>query len=209
MQRRGRDRAVSLAALNRKLSHERRLPASRSPSPPSSASLSPRDRSPTPPRTLSDQVHIAYADDDIHLAKVLLLRLQGIEVTSDSDPRIAAVRDEDFDACFIPFGRLDDGRGEQPVPKECRTSPPNVRRADALRAKERLWETEARRFTEERCRQAALKRRQSDHQRAVSMEQDRLRLIKQKEAAAAAVDLRRRRVSHTHSLQLSILSYCR
>ncbi|KAJ7931564.1 hypothetical protein B0H13DRAFT_852298 [Mycena leptocephala] len=165
------------------------------PVPPSSASLSPRDRSPTPPRTLSDQVHIAYADDDIHLAKVLLLRLQGIEVTSDSDPRIAAVRDEDFDACFIPFGRLDDGRGEQAVPKH--VPPPNVRRADALRAKERLWETEARRFTEERCRQAALKRRQSDHQRAVSMEQDRLRLIKQKEAAAAAVDLRRRRIKPT------------
>ncbi|KAJ7047050.1 hypothetical protein C8F04DRAFT_905836, partial [Mycena alexandri] len=59
-----------------------------------------------PPPTLSDQVHIAYADDDIHLAKVLLLRLQGIEVTSDNDPRIAAVKDEDFDACFIPFGRL-------------------------------------------------------------------------------------------------------
>lgn len=198
MQRRGRDRAVSVAALARLHSEERAYtpPLARSPSSSTSASASPRSpasRSPTPPLTLSDQVHIAYAHDDIHLAKVLLLRLQGIEVTSDSDPRIAAVKDEDFDACFIPFGRLDDGRGESsctPV-----KSPPavdnrraSVRRADALRAKEQLWESEARRFTEERVRCAARKRRESDQQRFAATEQERTRLMKQKEAAAAVVD---------------------
>lgn len=211
MQRRGRDRRVSEAAkarLKDELDRKQTLTppqftASRSPSLSSSASLTPRSpasRSPTPPLTLSDQVHIAYADDDIHLAKVLLLRLQGIEVTSDSDPRIAAVKDEDFDACFIPFGRLDDGRGDQQQQSTIsKYAPPpvapDVRRAEALRAKERLWETEARRFTEERCKYAALKRRQTDHQRAMVVEQERLRLVKQKEAAAALVDLRRRRVS--------------
>ncbi|KAJ7508698.1 hypothetical protein B0H11DRAFT_1902283 [Mycena galericulata] len=204
--RRGRDTAVSEAAIARQRSEERSrtrtipLPApSRSPSPPSSASLSPR--TPTPPLTLSDQVHIAYADDDIHLAKVLLLRLQGIEVDSDDDPRIAAVRDEDFDACFIPFGRLDDGRGE-PSTSNISKAPPDphradARRADALREKERLWETEARRYAEERNRCAVLKRREFDTLRVASIEHERLRLIKQKEAAAAAVDLRRRRMQPT------------
>ncbi|KAJ7492228.1 hypothetical protein FB451DRAFT_1502065 [Mycena latifolia] len=207
MHARGRDRAVSVAAIARQRSEERTYtrtpPLARSPSPHSDASLSPRSpasRSPTPPPTLSDQVHIAYALDDIHLAKVLLLRLQGIEVTSDSDPRIAAVKDEDFDACFIPFGRLDDGRGE-PFKDNLKSTPTSSptpraharRRADALRAKEQLWEAEARRFTEERARCAVLKRRESEHLRALATEQERVRLAKQKEAAAAAVDLRRRR----------------
>ncbi|KAJ7109803.1 hypothetical protein C8R44DRAFT_934498 [Mycena epipterygia] len=223
---RGRDPRVSLAALTRQRSEERcrryspdartpPLAASRSPSPPSDASLSPRSprsRSPTPPLTLSDQVHIAYAHDDIHLAKVLLLRLQGIEVTSDSDPRIAAVKDEDFDACFIPFGRLDDGRGDlkskpPPVAMPPDTREADARRADALREKERLWETEARRFAEERSRCTALKRRQSDHLRTVSIEQERVRLIKQKEAAAAVVDLRRRKMKPTaRTLNFSLVS---
>ncbi|KAJ7610901.1 hypothetical protein FB45DRAFT_1066079 [Roridomyces roridus] len=201
MQTRGRNRAVSEAARARQASEERLRPAlthreSRSPTPP-----------PTPPLSLSlaDQVHMAYAVDDIHLARVLLLRLQGIEVTSDDDPRITAVRDEDFDACFIPFGRLlDDGRGEASSSSNLKSLPathttsavppdtrkPDVRRADALREKERLWETEARRYTEERLRCAALRRN-------ASKEEERLRLIKQKEAAAAAVDLRRRRMKPT------------
>ncbi|KAF8204281.1 hypothetical protein K438DRAFT_1964642 [Mycena galopus ATCC 62051] len=129
-----------------------------------------------------------------HLAKILLLRLQGIEVTSDSDPRIAAVRDEDFDACFVPFGPLDDGRGPHSHQISVQAAPdPEARRAEALRAKERLWESEARRFTEERCKHAALKRGQD----SASVEQDRIRLAKQKEAAAAQVDLRRRRIKPT------------
>ncbi|KAJ6601414.1 hypothetical protein DFH09DRAFT_1302694 [Mycena vulgaris] len=229
---RGRQRAVSEAARARQRSEERARPertrpehtrpehtrtrtpplTSRSPSPPSSASLSPRSpasRSPTPPLTLSDQVHIAYAHDDIHLAKVLLLRLQGIEVTSDSDPRIAAVKDEDFDACFIPFGRLDDGRGNLTNIKSIPAAAPvsDARRADALRAKERLWDSEARRYTEERARCAAMKRRQTDQVRAASLEQERVRLIKQKEAAAAAVDLRRRRMKPTaRTLNFSLIA---
>ncbi|KAK7063837.1 hypothetical protein R3P38DRAFT_2756673 [Favolaschia claudopus] len=191
MLNRGRAREVSSAAIHRLHSEERHRrrrpgpPRSRSPSSDNSPSLSPPSTSPTPPLTLSDRVHIAYADDNFHLAKILLLRLQGIEVTSDNDPRIAAVKDEDFDACFVPFGRLDD------VP--IMSQDPVVRRADALKDKERLWDTEARRFTEERCKHAAIKRRQADNM----LEQDRIRLIKQKEAAAAALDLRRRRTKPT------------
>ncbi|KAJ7090071.1 hypothetical protein C8R43DRAFT_1050565 [Mycena crocata] len=210
MHRRGRDRAVSEAAKARQRSLDRTHYSSRSPSPPSSASLSPRSpasRSPTPPLSLADRVHIAYAEDDIHLAKVLLLRLQGIEITSDSDPRIAAVTDEDFDACFIPFGRLDDGRGEpssQPKPKVVSVDP-DAHREDTLRAKEALWEAEARRFTEERARCAALKRRSADAMRAVSLEQERIRLVKQREAAAAAVDLRRRMKPTARTLNFSLV----
>ncbi|KAJ7775119.1 hypothetical protein B0H16DRAFT_1684716 [Mycena metata] len=200
MQRRGRDRQVSAIAKQR----ARHPSHSRSPSPLSSAeSLSPRSpqsREPTPPPTLSDQVHIAYADDDIHLAKVLLLRLQGIEVTSDNDPRIAAVRDEDFDACFIPFGRLDDGLGSSnyPINTSPKSATPMPSDDDArLKAKEALWESEARRFTEERNRCAALKRRQNDSYRAATLEAERVRLIRQKEAAAAVIDLRRKRMQPT------------
>ncbi|KAJ6623065.1 hypothetical protein B0H10DRAFT_2213763 [Mycena sp. CBHHK59/15] len=219
MQRRGRSRLVSDVALARAASEERIRchrpgrapprtppfdPSNRSPSPPSSASISPRSpasrRSPTPPPSLSDQVHIAYAHDDIHLAKVLLLRLQGINVTSDDDPRIAAVKDEDFDACFVPFGRLDDGRGDLSGTTTNNIKPPpdlDARRSDRLKACERIWDTEARRFSDERAKCVALKRQLDELLRAQSIEHDCLRLIKQKEAAAAVVDLRRRRMKPT------------
>jgi hypothetical protein len=50
---------------------------------------------------LEDRIHEAYALDNIHLAKVLYLKFQGIHVADDSDPRIKQVREEDF-----PFGTL-------------------------------------------------------------------------------------------------------
>ncbi|KAI6158214.1 hypothetical protein BKA82DRAFT_4414934 [Pisolithus tinctorius] len=71
----------------------------------SSASLSSDlyDSTPSPPTKLEDQVQVAYTLDDIRLAKTLLLKLKGIEVTgSDDDPRI----DEDFDVYFVPSGPL-------------------------------------------------------------------------------------------------------
>lgn len=39
----------------------------------------------------------------MHLAKVLLLRLRGIEVIGNDDRRIAQVRDEDFSSSFVPL----------------------------------------------------------------------------------------------------------
>lgn len=40
----------------------------------------------------------------MHRARVLYLKTQGIDVTSDDDPRIDQVRDEDFE--FVPGGTL-------------------------------------------------------------------------------------------------------
>ncbi|KAF7307335.1 hypothetical protein MIND_00527500 [Mycena indigotica] len=222
---RGRDRNVALSATARKASEERAIRARRysrspsptfstdrktlsrspSPSPTSSASLSPRSNSPTPPLTLSDQLHIAYAADDLHLAKVLLLRLQGIEITSDSDPRIAAVTDEDFDAHFVPY-RLDETVSipvapSKPAPQQRRQPSEDTRRRENLKDKERLWDMEMRRFAEERLRLESLKRMQLDQQR----EHDRLRSIKQKEAAAAVVDLRRRRMKPARTLNFALV----
>ena len=50
---------------------------------------------------MEDQIHEAYALDNIRLAKILCLKLQGVHVVDDSDPRIEQVREEDF-----PFGKL-------------------------------------------------------------------------------------------------------
>ena len=74
-----------------------------------------------PPPTLQDEMQEAYAAcqavcgprltasrfhrcPHIHRARILCLKTQGIEVTSDKDPRINAVRDEDF--VFVPPGAL-------------------------------------------------------------------------------------------------------
>ena len=47
---------------------------------------------------------MASALDDIHLTGVLL-HLKGTNVISDDgNTRIAAVKDEDFDFCFVPSG---------------------------------------------------------------------------------------------------------
>ena len=173
---RGRSRQVSNTALARQASEERRAQPSSipilapiplkaacppsfiqspSPSPPSSASMSPDyyDLPPSPPRSLEDQVHVAYALDDIHLAKILLLRLKGIEVTSDDDPRIAAVQDEDFDFCFVPNGRLMDETDEKAI-KEMQTKElerlEERRRFERLRICERIWDDQKRRMREER-----------------------------------------------------------
>jgi hypothetical protein len=64
------------------------------------------DSPPPPPQSIEDQLHVAYALDDIKLAKIILLKLKGITVTGDNDPLIDTVRDEDFDAYFVPAGGL-------------------------------------------------------------------------------------------------------
>lgn len=174
MLQRGRSRQVSNTALARQASEERRstqpyiltpIPVkagcppsfirSASSSPPSSASMSPDcyDLLASPPPSLEDQVHVAYALDDIHLAKILLLRLKGIEVASDDDPRIAAVQDEDFDFCFVPNGRLMDDTDEKAI-KEMQTKElerlEERRRFERLRICERIWDDQKRRLREER-----------------------------------------------------------
>ncbi|CAK5272277.1 unnamed protein product [Mycena citricolor] len=205
MQSRGRP-------LERGRSHDQtRLSAlgdtrSSSPSPSNSSPRTPASRSrshshsrpatPPPALTLCDQVHNAYAADDFHLAKVLLLRLQGIEVTSDNDPRIAAVKDEDFDVCFLPYGAPDDGRGKpsQNYSSESKlAAAAEARRAAQLKEKELLWENESRRHRDERARWTAMKRRQAAAEVMEEQEQLRLRLVKERQAAAAVLDMGRRR----------------
>ena len=109
---------------------------------------------PIPPKSIKDQMQDAYALDNMHLAKVLLLKLRGIEVTSDDDPRIAQVRDSDFDDSFIPPGGLtlcpeDEARYQESLRRE-REHQRRVRRQANLRACERLWESSVRCLREEK-----------------------------------------------------------
>ncbi|KAF4612090.1 hypothetical protein D9613_004100 [Agrocybe pediades] len=186
---RGRSRQVANSALARQASEERSMRIwppiaapvpknavaypppfivrSASPSPPSSASMSPDyyDSPPSPPRSLEDQVHVAYALDDIHLAKILLLRLKGIEVTSDDDPRIAAVQDEDFDFCFIPNGGLMNEQDEKMIREMQAREVERLeekRRQERLRHCERKWEEEKKRLREARL--AVLRKKEKKNQ---------------------------------------------
>lgn len=94
---------------------------------------------PTPPQSLEDQIHEAYALDNIHLAKILYLKLQGIHVADDSDPRIEQVREEDF-----PFGRLILDEDDERLLKEYQRSElhrrRDQRRANKLAQCERAWD---------------------------------------------------------------------
>ncbi|KAJ3756734.1 hypothetical protein EV360DRAFT_84681 [Lentinula raphanica] len=68
----------------------------------------PEERSPPPPLSLLDQLHMAYALDDLPLAKMLLLKItQNVQdITSRTDPRLDLVKPEDFDVAFLPKGGL-------------------------------------------------------------------------------------------------------
>ena len=52
---------------------------------PPELSLDYYDSPPTPPQSLEDQIHEAYALDNIRLAKILYLKLQGIHLVDDSE----------------------------------------------------------------------------------------------------------------------------
>ncbi|KAF8841948.1 hypothetical protein BDN67DRAFT_1001987, partial [Paxillus ammoniavirescens] len=114
------------------------------------------DSSPSPPRSLEDQVQVAYALDDIRLAKILLLKLKGIEVSSDTDPRIDEVRDEDFDMYFVPSGPLTledaDKQALQETQRKQREWWEESQRVQRLKACEKIWEEEKQRLHAERLR---------------------------------------------------------
>ena len=94
------------------------------------------DSPPTPPQSLEDQIHEAYALDNIHLAKILYLKLQGIYVVDDSDPRIEQVREEDF-----PFGTLAlDEEDERSLKEKERHRRRDQQRANQLAQCERAWD---------------------------------------------------------------------
>ncbi|KAI0718904.1 hypothetical protein C8T65DRAFT_637318 [Cerioporus squamosus] len=150
------------------------------------------DSPPSPPRSLQDQMHVAYALENMHLAKVLLLKLQGIEVNGDDDPRIAAVRDEDFSSSFVPEGglRLDAETEARVQEAERRAQEAQKRREreDRLRQLERIWENSQRRFKGERERITRAKEQAQREQRAAERrekERERER-VRKAEAARAA-----------------------
>lgn len=125
---------------------------SHSPSPMTSASMSPAANDSLPPSpghdaenhtpSLQDQLYIAYSLDDLHLAKIILLKLKGISVTSPNDPRIAAVQPEDFDECFLPSGGLMSGKDDWEKVEE-------MRRHEKERLNE-VWKKEEERRERER-----------------------------------------------------------
>ncbi|KAH7915718.1 hypothetical protein BJ138DRAFT_1141144 [Hygrophoropsis aurantiaca] len=143
----------------------------------SSASASPDlyESPPSPPRSLEDQVQVAYALDDIRLAKILLLKLKGIDVTSDNDPRIDEVRDEDFDVCFVPAGPLvleeADKRAVQETQRRQREMWEEKQRMDRLKACEQIWEQEKQRLQRERLR--AVRKREEE----LALEEERRQAI--------------------------------
>ncbi|EEB98983.1 hypothetical protein MPER_01411, partial [Moniliophthora perniciosa FA553] len=150
-----------------------------------------------PPLTLQDQLHVAYALDDIHLAKILLLKLKGIEVTSDSDPRIAAIKPEDFDECFIPAGGLMSAEDEEAIEEMQRAERERLRVENEQRRRreheqteqrkrrnwelhcERVWEGEKKRLREEK---EFLEKKREEERRKWE-DSEKRRRVRDKEAA--------------------------
>ena len=153
------------------------------------------DSPPSPPRSLEDQVHMAYALEDIHGAKILLLRLQGIEVTSDDDPRIDAIQDDDFDRFFMPNGGLmmDEKAMMERQAREMAQIQAR-RRMERLRNCEKKWEQEKQRMRDERLtvlRRREKKRQEEDERRRRAEENERRRLAEEEQRRTAEEERRR------------------
>ncbi|KAG1754805.1 uncharacterized protein EDB91DRAFT_1342579 [Suillus paluster] len=144
---------------------------------PSSVSPDSYDSPPSPPRSLADQV-----------------QLKGIDVTSDNDPRIDEVRDEDFDMCFVPSGPLKLEEPERRVVQETRQKQrekwEEAQRRQRLRMCEKVWEEEKQRLHTERLR--AIRRREEE----IAIEEERRRVaeVQQREEAELALQQRSTRV---------------
>lgn len=175
------------------------------------------DSPPSPPHTIEDQLHVAYAHDDIHLAKILLLKLRGIEVTSNDDPRIAAVQDEDFDECFLPNGMLLLTEEEEQRVKEAQRLEAERIQIElerrALRERERkrelwekrcekIWENEKLRLQEEKARMKLARLKQEKQHRAQQQELESRRpvtLSRSRKPKLSYNSLSRTRASSTSS----------
>ncbi|KAH8099706.1 hypothetical protein BXZ70DRAFT_211572 [Cristinia sonorae] len=183
--------------------------------PPDYTNLDYYDSPPSPPRTLQDQMQVAYALDNMHLAKVLLLKLQGIDVTSDNDPRIAQVKDVDFNDAFVPPGGL---MLEEDIERRCRDAEKREaerrrRRAreEKLRACEQIWDNTVRCMREDKERVARRKEDRLREKRRFQIEaREREREAREREAERAHDSLTR----HTRQLRLpaypsqrAVLSY--
>ncbi|KAI0931425.1 hypothetical protein AcV5_005083 [Taiwanofungus camphoratus] len=166
------------------------------------------DRPPSPPRTLEDQMQVAYALDNMHLAKVLFLKLKGIDVTDDNDPRIAAVTDEDFSSSFVPPGGLtleeaDERRCREGERRE-RERRKRMEREERLRACERVWENSSRWLREENAKVARKKEEQARQKRRMEIEaRERER---ERERVREARERDQEMLRHTRQLRYSGLS---
>ncbi|KAI0348129.1 hypothetical protein BDW22DRAFT_1350279 [Trametopsis cervina] len=172
------------------------------------------DSPPSPPRTLQDQMQVAYALDNMHLAKVLLLKLKGIEVTDDHDPRIAAVKDEDFSETFVPRGGL---QMTEEAERRCREGQRREQerrrrfaREERLKVCERIWENGRRSYQEAKARAARRKEADTRVRRLADLEareRDRER-TREREAAHDNVSTKYRRgMRTTCGVPRPILSY--
>lgn len=137
-----------------------------------SASADSYDSPPSPPSSLEDQVQVAYAMDDIRLAKTLLLKLKGVEITSDTDPRIDEVRDEDFDVYFVPSGPLTledaDRQAMEETQRRQRECQEKSQRTMRLKACEKLWEDEKQRLASDKL--AVIRRREQEDERRLAVQ---------------------------------------
>jgi hypothetical protein len=131
----------------------------------------------SPARTLEDQLYVAYADDNIRLAKIILLKLKGVNITSDEDPRIDEVTEDDFDECFVPSGGLDlcDLQVDlEAARKREREKLEERLRIERLRECERKWVEEKERVRREKL-QVQQRKELKEKQMAAEREKARVR----------------------------------
>jgi len=126
---------------------------------------------------------VAYAHDDIILAKMLLLQLKyGFEITSPTDPRIDSVKDEDFDEYFVPCGGLKLEEADARMVEEGNRKQEELceakKRLERLRACECIWEREKRRMKEDKLR--VVKKREEEARRAEALRLEREETQKQR-----------------------------
>ena len=151
-------------------------------------------------------MQVAYALEDMHLAKVLFLKLQGVEVTGDDDPRIAAVRDEDFSSSFVPCGKLE---LDESVARRCREERKRqeekrrrMQRDARLRACERIWEGNAAWLREENAKVARRKEEMAMQSRKLSREAREREREREREARERELETLR----HTRQVRFSALT---
>lgn len=170
------------------------------------------DSPPSPPRTLQDQMQVAYAMDNMHLAKMLLLKLKGIEVTDEQDPRISQVKDEDFAETFVPRGGLKiTDEAEQRCREGQRREQERRRRLARearLRVCERIWENGARSYQEAKARAARTKEAETRVRRLADWEaRERDRERTRGRESAHDVPKSRKTMRTTCGVPRPILSY--
>lgn len=110
---------------------------------------------------------------------MLLFQLKhGVEITSTTDSRIDSVKDEDFDAYFVPRDGLKleaaDARLVEEGKKRQEDLCESQKRLERLRACERIWEKEKRKMREEKIRVVKKREEEARHAEARRLEREDL-----------------------------------